>query len=106
MDNILFLISQTREQDVRGVINETETQKRVFCQEGSVTRSEFFGAGASGLSPEHMVTVFVGDYSGEKVCKYNGRPYAIYRTYTRGDYVELYLTRRTGTNAVGGDSNG
>lgn len=106
MDNILFLISQTREQDVRGVIHEIETRKRVFCQEGSVTRSEFFGAGASGLSAEYMLTVFAGDYSGEKVCLYRDRPFTIYRTYTRGDYVELYLTRRTGTNAVGGDSNG
>lgn len=100
MDDILILITQTMTADQYGVMRPTLTQKQVFCKVGSITRSEFFNAGRSGLNPEFVFSVFKGDYSGETVCEYNGNTYAIYRTFLNDmDYMELYVQREGGTNA-------
>lgn len=103
MDNILELIGTTKTQDATGVWRETPLPRAVYCQEHSITRSEFYDAGRNGLNPELMLTVFAGDYFGERTCKYKGQKYAIYRTY-RGqdaDYIELYIQREGGTNGKG-----
>ena len=105
MDDILFLITQENQADDYGVMRQTLTRKQVFCQVGSVTRSEFYNAGRTGLNPEYTFTVFQGDYSGESICEYRGQTYAIYRTYvSNSDYIELYVQREGGTNGKEGNS--
>lgn len=44
--------------------------------------------------------VFAGEYSGEALVEYDGKTYAIYRTYRdlNSDYIELYAQREGGTN--------
>ena len=103
MDDILELISTTKEQDQYGVWRETPHARPVFCQTKSVTRSEFFSAGRNGLNPEYMFTVWAGDYLNERTCRYRGQGYAIYRSYkaANSDYVELYVQREGGTNGEG-----
>ena len=65
----------------------------------SVTRDEFFNGGRNGLNPELVLTVFFGDYSGEKIAEVNGIRYTIYRTYQlRNDTIELYTERRVGND--------
>ena len=101
MDDVITLVSYTREQDNYGVWRETAASEReLFCQLGSITRQEFFEAGRSGLNPSFVFTIFKGDYNGETVCQYQGKQYAIYRTYPipNSDYLELYVERKGGTN--------
>lgn len=100
MDTVIKLLETTKERDNRGVWRETLTPREVFAQIHSVTRSEFFEGGRNGLNPEFQFTVFQGDYNGESVCEYEGRTYAIYRTYIvpGRDYIELYVERQGGTN--------
>lgn len=100
MDDIIFLLSSTKEQDDTGVIHETLTKNKAYCQVNSISRSEYYNAGRSGLNPEYQMTIFQGDYSGETSAEYNGLTYAIYRTYKvpGTDYMELYLERKGGTN--------
>jgi hypothetical protein len=51
------------------------------------------------------MTMFNGDYQGETMLEFNGRTYAIYRTYLdRNDNLELYVERKGGTNGKDGDS--
>lgn len=97
--NVIKLISSTKTQDENGVWRETLSRRQVFCDVSSVTASEFFEGGRNGLNPEFRMTIFAGDYQGETMLEFNGKTYAIYRTYlARNDNLELYVERKGGTN--------
>lgn len=98
----LILVSETKSQNDKGVWEVTTSERLVFCQVNSVTRSEFFEGGRNGLNPEFKFTMFGADYNGEPIVEYNGLEYAVYRTYlTRNDMIELYVERKGGTNGAG-----
>lgn len=98
-DAVITLIKETTTKDDMNVCQIVETENEVMCQKGSVTQNEFFGGGRNGLNPEMMFKVFRGDYEGERKCEYEGKRYAIYRTYESDeDYIELYVQREGGTN--------
>ena len=97
--DIVNLYSDSIQYDDCGVAKKTRTAKQVYCNVGSVTRSEFFEAGRQGLNPEYRITMFFGDYNGETVVGYNGKMYSVYRTYqAKTDIIELYVERQGGTN--------
>jgi len=96
---VLTLIKETQTQDENGVWRTSIDSRDVFCQVDSVSRAEFYEAGRNGLNPEFMLTMFAGDYAGERICELNGQTYSIYRTYlARNDTIELYVIRKGGTN--------
>lgn len=98
----IMLLSTTKAQDAYGVWVESPTSRMVFCQVDSVTRAEFFDGGRNGLNPEYRMTMFFGDYNGEKLLFYNGQTYSVYRTYQgKNDTIELYVERKGGTNGKG-----
>lgn len=120
--DVITLISESYEQDENGVWRNTgdywkdengdfildENGQRirlggtreVFAQVDSVTASEFFEGGRNGLNPEYRFTMFAYDYNGERIVKYDGQFYAVYRTYfAKTDIIELYAERKGGTNA-------
>jgi hypothetical protein len=93
----ITLISVTWTPDAYGIKQPTETEKKVYANVRSVSRAEFFDGGRNGLNPELELTLFYGDYSGEKIAVVNGTRYTVYRTYqARNDTVELYVERREG----------
>ena len=93
------LISVTWQPDIYGIQQPTETTKKIFANVKSVTRDEFFNGGRNGLNPELGLTVFFGDYDGEKIAEVNGTRYTIYRTdQLRNDTIELYTERRAGND--------
>ena len=95
----ITLLATTKTQNDYGVWVETQTSRDVFCQVDSVTRSEFFEGGRNGLNPEYRMTLFFGDYEGEKLLIYNGNTFSVYRTYQgRNDTIELYVERKGGSN--------
>lgn len=97
--DVINLISESRTQDDYGRWIATKTSKQVMCQVDSITRAEFFDGGRNGLNPEFKFTMFFGDYSGESIVEYQGKTYAVYRTYLkRTDIIELYVERKGGTN--------
>ena len=101
MDDVLELITETITKDDYGVDHATRTARQVFCKKKSAGRNEFFEGGRNGLNPEYVFTVFRGDYSGERLCRFGSASYAIYRTYeTDGDYIELYAQREGGANGI------
>lgn len=108
--DIITLYADQISYDDYGVARTTRTGREVFCKVDSVTRSEFFEAGKSGLNPEYRMTMFFGDYNGETLVGYNGRMYSVYRTYmAKTDIIELYVERRVGTDitiTTGGGSSG
>lgn len=97
--DICNLIASTKTQDDFGVWRTTETSREVFCQVDSVTRDEFFDGGRNGLNPQFRITMFAADYEDETIVEYNGKRYAVYRTYfSKTDTIELYVERKGGTN--------
>lgn len=98
--DVLKLIKQEYVKDEYGISQASETERTVYCYVGGITRSEFFEAGRNGLNPEYVFKIFFDDYDGERLCEYDGKRYAIYRTYFErfGDYMELYAQREGGVN--------
>ncbi len=96
------LLSYTKTRNELGVWEETYTPRLVFAQVDSVSRAEFFDGGRNGLNPEFRMTMFYGDYQGERLLRYNGQTYSVYRTYHgRTDELELYVERQGGSNGKG-----
>ena len=96
---VITLLTTVKQQDDYGVWRETEVGHDVFCQVDSVTRSEFFEGGRSGLNPEFRMTMFFGDYNDEKTLMYKGKSYAVYRTdIGKNDTIEGYVERKGGSN--------
>lgn len=97
--NVINLISETTYKDEYGITRTLTKSRRVFCQVNGITRAEFFEAGRNGLNPEYEMTMFAGDYQGERTVEFEGLLYGVYRTYRgRNDTIELYLERKGGTN--------
>ena len=97
--DVITLIAETTTQDEYGVRRASETTRPVFCNVSSVTANEFFEGGRNGLNPQYRMTMFNGDYEGERTLEYNGKRYSVYRTYFgKTDSIELYVERKGGTN--------
>lgn len=96
MADELVLIAQTITTDEYGREEITEKETTVFAEVYSITQTEFFAAANTELNPEYRFDVFFGDYNGESLVKYQGNKYAIYRTYHKGEYMELYAERKIG----------
>lgn len=97
-EDVLQLVSVTKSQNSYGVWEKTEELKQVYCKVSSVSQSEFFEAGRNGLNPEWRFMVFAGDYNGEETVIFQEKRYGVYRTFYTGDWVELYVQRKGGTN--------
>lgn len=102
--DVLKLIGQSYERDDNGVMQLVDTTEReIFCQVESITRNEFFEAGRNGMNPEYKFLIFFGDYQNERVVEYDGKRYAVYRTFRgKNDVIELYVERQGGTNGAQG----
>ena len=109
MDDVIYFVSETFENNEYGVPVAVETKRQVFAKVRSITRAEFFGGGRNGLNPELRFDVFKGDYEGESIIEYNGKRYGVYRVYdpytadsqssgAGTDYIELYVERKGGLN--------
>lgn len=96
MTDELVLIAQTVTTDDYNVEVISENERTVLCEVNSITQNEFFAAANTELNPELRFTVFFGDYEGESIVEYQGKRYAVYRTYRAGDYMELYVERKIG----------
>lgn len=95
--NVAYLVTETYTRNVYGVMERTETERKVYCRITSVSGSEWFEGGRNGINPEYRVVMFRYDYEGENIMKIDGTYYTVYRTYQgTSDSIELYLEKRKG----------
>ena len=95
--NIIYLITETQSQDAIGQFVSEETKRQVFCDVRSISQSEWFEAGRSGLQPSLCFVIFAPDYQGEKILEFDRRRYGIYRTYiAKNERLELYAEEKGG----------
>jgi SPP1 family predicted phage head-tail adaptor len=99
LDNICYLISKSFTNDEYMQQIEHETQLMRYCAEISVYSNEFFTAGQNGIKSSKAVIIDYEGYDNQDEIIYNGKHYAIYRTFPRTDgMIELYLSERSGCN--------
>lgn len=98
---IVYLITESPE--ARGVLDEvTETRRKTYCEEKSLSLTEVYQARATGHAPTiRLVLPQDFEYRGETVCEYKGERYAIIRDYRdeKSDSTELTLERIRGNAA-------
>ena len=100
---IVYLITETPE--AKGVLDTaTETRRKTYCEEKSLSMSETYQARASGFSPQfRLVLPQDFEYRGETICEYKGERYNIIRDYRdekTGNSTELTLERIRGNAAA------
>lgn len=96
---ITLIRPAARVQDEKGVWRSTtEEERTILARMDDVNRTEFFGAGQVGMNPEFRFIVNPIEYEGERVLAWNGKRYAIYRSYhvPGTDDLELYTQREVG----------
>ena len=59
----------------------------------SVRQSEYYDAMNTGLKPELMFEIRTLEYNGQTVLKYNNVDYSVMRTYDKGEFTELIVSR-------------
>ena len=97
MYDTLKLIRETKVKNDIGQLVPTEiASKDILCEVVSITRTEWDSAQQRGYEAEICLKVFFADYSGQRICEWQGERFEIYRTFRPGDRVELYLGRRVG----------
>ena len=99
---IVYLITVSPE--ARGVLDQaSETRRKTYCEEKSLSMSEVYQARASGFAPTiRLVLPQDFEYRGETLCEYKGERYKIIRDYRdekTGDSTELTLERTRGNAA-------
>lgn len=95
--DIIVLIDATYTYDEIGQEIASETEREIYCDISSISRTEWYEAGQGNIKPEYKITMFEPDYNGEEIARYNGNRYAVYRTYRgKNETIELYLQREAG----------
>lgn len=82
-----------------GTMTRSEVETGIFCQIGSVNRTEYYAAYNSGFKPEYRVTTDPVDYSGQGIIDLDLAEGTvrcdIYRTYRKSmDVLELWCVRK------------
>lgn len=91
MNEIIYLIKQTRSTDEYGDPVISQSSRQVFCRVDSVGMKEFYQAASTGLKPElKFVLADYLEYQGEQLVEYDGAVYHVLRAYRKG--LELELT--------------
>ncbi len=82
--------------DAEGNEKPAISPKTVIGAKKSVYANDFFQAGQLNIKPFCMVEIYAAEYNGAKTVLLGGRRLTVYRTYEKGDRLELYLAERTG----------
>jgi hypothetical protein len=75
--------------------------RTVFANKMSIKRSEFYMAANTGLKPELVFEVRSLEFNNDEAVRYptgeDGKVYSIIRTYDKGEFTELTVSSRTGS---------
>lgn len=96
-NEVIKLSSAAYSKDSKGVMRETVTVSGLIMAEiKSAGAGEWFEGGRNGLNPEYTFIINRLEYNGEETVIYNEVKYSVYRTYVKGDRIELHCEKRKG----------
>lgn len=84
-----------------GEIIERFVYRKVYANKQSVRQSEFYQSASVGLKPELVFEIRSIEFSGAEKVRYQGKEYAIIRTYDKGETVELTVSSFKGSDIHG-----
>lgn len=68
--------------------------RMVFANKKSVRSQEFHAAKQHGVTLSSMFEIRTEEYNGEEALTYNGNDQIVYRTYGKGELIELICHRK------------
>ena len=96
-NDVIKLCSATYEKDTNGVLRETVTESdSIMAEIKSAGAEEWFEGGRNGLNPEYTFIINRLEYNSEETVIFNEVKYSVYRTYIKGDRIELHCEKRKG----------
>ena len=75
---------------------KTITWATVYADKQGVRSKEFYEGQSIGLKPETMFVVRTQEYTGQDQVRYNSQVYQVIRTYAKGDFTELVVSKFVG----------
>lgn len=90
-NDVIKLLSEFENKDIDGYISKSETtEKLVYAECKSVTRTEFYSAMQAGVTAVVVFVINSLEYEGELKVEYKGKKYSVIRTYqANADDIEL-----------------
>lgn len=96
-NDFLSLVTKTFTKDEYGVSTPTEVIiPDIPCEVKSATAAEWFEGGRQGLNPDKTFIIRQLEYNYQETVIYDSIRYAVYRTYLKGDDIELHCQREKG----------
>lgn len=96
-NEVIKLCSATYRKDSKGVMRETETiSDPIMAEIKSAGANEWFEGGRNGLNPEYTFIINRLEYNSEETVIYGNVKYSVYRTFIKGDRIELHCEKRKG----------
>lgn len=89
----LLNVEETRT-DTGGISQNVVGEREVFAELRGIGQREFYEAAASGLKPEAAFRLAdILDYNNERFIAWNGKRYAVLRTYSpaEGNYIDIVV---------------
>lgn len=98
MFDVCYLIKVNTELDEIGETITTEEKQKLFCEVGSISRSEWDVAGNHGIRPSLMLILNSFEYNDETDVEYKEKRYSVYRTFRKSESnkIEIYLELKVG----------
>ena len=93
--DVLYLVSLDKGIDDDGfeVILPGEPRK-IYANKKSVRSQEFHMAKQQGITLSYMFEIRTNEYKGEETLIHNGNEQTVYRSYEKGEFIELICHRK------------
>jgi len=93
--DVINLVSLVEGIDEDGFPAVVEGEPRlIFANKLSVRSQEFHMAKQSGVDLSYMFEIRSIEYEGEEQIEYKGKDHTVYRTYEKGEFIELICKRK------------
>lgn len=73
--------------------------RMVFANKKSVRSQEFHAAKQQGITLSYMFEIRTEEYQGEESLFYNDKEHEVYRTYEKGEFIEIICHRKSDDHA-------
>lgn len=78
---------------VNGEVVTSHTLVKRYVNRLSIRQNEYYDAMNTGLKPELMFEIRTLEYNGQPTLKHNNIDYEVMRTYDKGEFTELIVSR-------------
>lgn len=78
---------------VNGEVITSYTLVKRYVNRLSIRQNEYYDAMNTGLKPELMFEIRTLEYNGQPTLKHNNIDYKVMRTYDKGEFTELIVSR-------------